>query len=190
MPQSLQAPVETNQQIGLQLRKYLMSAVPSTPQQLLCSPTEVCESVTSSSFTTEPCCWRDQISVRQAALQVFKQKRDWVKPYDCRQSGRWLWLWTSWTRHRMLWVTWCQTGFYDRLKDKVFPSRDGIHNLPCTKHYDNECQAKNPLDAYLNHKKNHVVRRLVKWLTWTYSEVCVQPWCNPLCLTGLKAPTN
>ena len=22
------------------------------------------------------------------------------------------------------------------------------------------------------------------------SEVCVQPWFNPLCLTGLKAPTN
>ena len=25
---------------------------------------------------------------------------------------------------------------------------------------------------------------------WIQSEVCVQPWCNPLWLTGLKAPTN
>ena len=31
---------------------------------------------------------------------------------------------------------------------------------------------------------------LVKWLIWKKSEVCVQPWCNPLWLTGLKAPTN
>ena len=30
----------------------------------------------------------------------------------------------------------------------------------------------------------------VKWITWRQSEVCVQPWCNPLWLTGLKAPTN
>ena len=29
-----------------------------------------------------------------------------------------------------------------------------------------------------------------KWMIWRQCEVCVQPWCNPLCLTGLKAPTN
>ena len=34
------------------------------------------------------------------------------------------------------------------------------------------------------------VWRLVKWITWRSSKVCVQPWCNPLWLTGLKAPTN
>ena len=31
---------------------------------------------------------------------------------------------------------------------------------------------------------------IVKWLTWRESEVCFQRWCNPLWLTGLKAPTN
>ena len=35
-----------------------------------------------------------------------------------------------------------------------------------------------------------VVWWLVKWITWSESEVCVQPRCNPLWLTGLKAPTN
>ena len=35
-----------------------------------------------------------------------------------------------------------------------------------------------------------VVWWLVKWISWRQSEVCVQPWCNPLWLTGLKAPTN
>ena len=29
----------------------------------------------------------------------------------------------------------------------------------------------------------------VKWITWRQSKVCVQPWCNSLWLTGLKAPT-
>ena len=31
---------------------------------------------------------------------------------------------------------------------------------------------------------------VVEWMTRRYREVCVQPWCNPLWLTGLKAPTN
>ena len=31
---------------------------------------------------------------------------------------------------------------------------------------------------------------LVKWITWRKSEVCVQPWCNPLWLTGLKTSAN
>ena len=35
-----------------------------------------------------------------------------------------------------------------------------------------------------------VVWWLVKWITWSKSEVCVQPWCNPLRWTGLKAPSN
>ena len=35
-----------------------------------------------------------------------------------------------------------------------------------------------------------VVWWLVKWITWKQSEVCIQPWCNPLRLTGLTAPTN
>ena len=45
---------------------------------------------------------------------------------------------------------------------------------------------------YKEAKKNHdfVVWWLVKWLTWRWSRVCVQPWCDPLWLTGLKAPTN
>ena len=39
-------------------------------------------------------------------------------------------------------------------------------------------------------KKWLVVWWLVKWLISIWSEVCVQPWCNPLWLTRLKAPTN
>ena len=35
-----------------------------------------------------------------------------------------------------------------------------------------------------------VVKGLVKWITLRWSEVCVQPWYNPLWLTWLKAPTN
>ena len=35
-----------------------------------------------------------------------------------------------------------------------------------------------------------VVWWLVKWITWRQSEVCVQPWCNPSWLTGLKVPIN
>ena len=31
---------------------------------------------------------------------------------------------------------------------------------------------------------------LMKWITWIQGEVCAQPWCNPLWLTGLKAPTK
>ena len=43
----------------------------------------------------------------------------------------------------------------------------------------------------LNRLKNHdFVVWLVKWLTWRWSKVCVQPWCDPLWLTGLKAPTK
>ena len=34
--------------------------------------------------------------------------------------------------------------------------------------------------------KRLVVCWLVKWITWRKSEVCVQPWCNPLWLTELK----
>ena len=30
----------------------------------------------------------------------------------------------------------------------------------------------------------------VKWITWRYREVRLEPWCNPLWLTGLKAPAN
>ena len=39
-------------------------------------------------------------------------------------------------------------------------------------------------------KTRLVVWWLVKWITWRWGEVCVQPWCNPLWLTGLKSPTN
>ena len=35
-----------------------------------------------------------------------------------------------------------------------------------------------------------VVSWLVKSTTLRQNEVCVQPWCNPLWLNGLKAPTN
>ena len=35
-----------------------------------------------------------------------------------------------------------------------------------------------------------VVKWLVKWITWRQCEVCVQPWCNHLWLTGLTARTN
>ena len=35
-----------------------------------------------------------------------------------------------------------------------------------------------------------VVSWLVKWITVRQNEVCVQPWCIPLWLTGLKAPAN
>ena len=47
--------------------------------------------------------------------------------------------------------------------------------------------------AYKQAQKTWLVEGwwLVKqYLTWSYSNVCVQPWCDPLWLTGLKAPTN
>ena len=38
------------------------------------------------------------------------------------------------------------------------------------------------------HRYTHVHNFLS--VTRRYTEVCFQPWCNPLWLTGLKAPTN
>ena len=57
---------------------------------------------------------------------------------------------------------------------------------PCWMQSHDECSQN------INRRKKTwlAVWLLVKWVTWRWSEVCVQPRCNRLWLTGLKSPTN
>ena len=43
-----------------------------------------------------------------------------------------------------------------------------------------------PAECKLAEKTWIVIWCLLKWIIWRWSEVCVQPWCSPLWLTGSK----